>query len=626
MLASDQRTLYTQCLTAPDGYRFDGGVATTFTLNLETLLILPFTLATQRQDDPEGLILDPVALLEGIRETSDRLAVFCHEGYIAVPPREQLLYGLLEDCVIPVAALDPEKGIFHPKLWLLRFVSDDSERPLLRAVVLSRNLTFDRSWDTALVLEGEVRGKPSRSSYGLSELLGGLPTLAKGKLDEGRVLLIEELAAQARHTSFEAPEPFVGRARFHAIGTATGARFNPQPDADCQRVLCVSPFLSTRAVQDAASLATTGDAERILISREDQLNAIKSTALAKWDQVYILADEAESDETADMDAELADGLTRMSPPTGLHAKVVVAEFGDRRSVDARWWVGSANLSEAAWSGQNVELMVELDGKHKLHRGEPVGAGIDAFLHSGFSKLLTEYVRSDPDPDAVAKEKALDLADDVRRLVASAKLQLRAQGSDDQFDLTLTGDVELPSNTNVVVWPVTLSESTHTRPFPGRGDQNVSWPALAAASLTAMVAFSVTARYQTASATIRFAIKVEATGFPDDRHARIVRQIINTQDGFFRYLRMLLSDKSDPLESAMPVGGTSGTEGAALSFMTGDAVLEDLLRTLSRDPERLDAVDRLIRDLCETDEGKALIPPDFMTLWRTLQGFRGELHE
>ena len=626
MLNPDQRTLYTQCLRAPDGYRFDSGVATTFTLNLETLLILPFTLATQREDDPERLLLDPVSLLEALRETSDRLLVFCHEGYIAVPPTEQLLYGLLEDCVVPVRARNHDRGIFHPKLWLLRYVSDECDRPLLRAVVLSRNLTFDRSWDTVLVLEGEPTGKRVRSSYGLAELVDTLPQLTSNDLGKDRNAIIAQLASEVRHTAFDAPAPFVGRAQFHSIGTSEKATFNPDAGDYCGRVMCISPFLSTDAVRRAAALATTDKAERILISREDQLNAVNPTALEAWDKIYILADEADSDETSDADAESASGdLSRMSPPNGLHAKMVVAEYGDKRTIDATWWIGSANLGTAAWDGRNVELMVELSGKCKVRRGTPVGAGIDAFLHSGFSSLLSEYVRSEPDPEAVAREKALALADDVRVLLTNpaAKLRLSADGSEDQYDLIMNGHTRLPDDTKAVAWPVTLSESTHAQALDATSSEHmITWPAVAAASLTSMIAFAVTAEYERTTVTVRFVIKLETNGFPDDRHARIVRQIISNQDGFFRYLRLLLSEEGAPPEesTAFAESGASG-DGSALAFLSGGAVLEDLLRTLSRDPGRLDAVDRLIRDLCETEEGSALIPPDFMSLWETFQAFR-----
>ena len=164
MLSTETRRLYTECLEAPPGHRFDRGIATTFTLSLETLLVLPFSLAGLGTAEPELLLADPVALLESLQETGNRLAVFCHDGYIAVPPREQALYGLLDRCVVPVRA-PRRQGLFHPKLWLLRFV-DEAGGAILRAVVLSRNLTFNRELGHGAVPRGRAHRPPGAGQRG----------------------------------------------------------------------------------------------------------------------------------------------------------------------------------------------------------------------------------------------------------------------------------------------------------------------------------------------------------------------------------------------------------------------------------------------------------------------------
>ena len=47
------------------------------------------------------------------------------------------------------------RRIFHPKVWVLRFRGlDDSA--LHRVLVLSRNLTFDRCWDTMLRIDEDT--------------------------------------------------------------------------------------------------------------------------------------------------------------------------------------------------------------------------------------------------------------------------------------------------------------------------------------------------------------------------------------------------------------------------------------------------------------------------------------
>ena len=43
---------------------------------------------------------------------------------------------------------------FHPKTWLLEY-SDTNGRKKYRFVVMSRNMTFDHSWDIAYRMDGE---------------------------------------------------------------------------------------------------------------------------------------------------------------------------------------------------------------------------------------------------------------------------------------------------------------------------------------------------------------------------------------------------------------------------------------------------------------------------------------
>ena len=96
---------------------------------------------------------DPLGLLHTVRLYADRIRIFCQAGQIKIPRDHQLLLSHLEGSVFEVAA-PREDGVFHPKVWALRFQME-GQPTLYRLLVLSRNLTFDRSRDTSLVLDGE---------------------------------------------------------------------------------------------------------------------------------------------------------------------------------------------------------------------------------------------------------------------------------------------------------------------------------------------------------------------------------------------------------------------------------------------------------------------------------------
>src|SRR5581483_12522935 len=182
MLDPADRTVFTEALRAPVGFRVDQVIATTYTLDLVALLTLPlsFTLASGDGINEAGRV-DPVALLEALRRHAGRISVFCQAGCISAPRRGQLLFGYLEQSVIETKARR-NGGVFHPKVAIVRYAADTRdpadglEQPDPKAVKYrflcgTRNLTFDRSWDTMLSLDGELmRDRPQviRSNKPLS--------------------------------------------------------------------------------------------------------------------------------------------------------------------------------------------------------------------------------------------------------------------------------------------------------------------------------------------------------------------------------------------------------------------------------------------------------------------------
>ena len=72
-------------------------------------------------------------------------------------------------------------------------------------------------------------------------------------------------------------------------------------------------------------------------------------------------------------------------------------------------------------------------------------------------------------------------------------------------------------------------------------------------------------------------------------------------------------RTDGLDvGSVGVGDTSPGDGWAA--VSGLPVLESMIRALARDPERLDHVERLIKSLAASEEGRALIPDDLESVW------------
>lgn len=193
MLPPDDRTVAVELLHPPDSYHLDFAALTTFSLDLEALLALPLAVLAHSDGGVDELLADPLLLLEALRRAGDRIHVFVDEARIAIPRVPRALYAMLESSVHPVHA--PNGGSFHPKVWVARFESE-GQPSLLRVAVLSRNLTFDRSWDVALATEGSPAGKRNvAASRPLGDLLRALPELATAPLPEPVVASLRARAA-----------------------------------------------------------------------------------------------------------------------------------------------------------------------------------------------------------------------------------------------------------------------------------------------------------------------------------------------------------------------------------------------------------------------------------------------
>lgn len=589
MLAPDVRTVAMDLLRPPAGYRLDRAALTTYSLDLDVLLALPLAVLAHSEKSVDELLHDPLLLLEAMRQSSGRVHVFVDEGGIAIPPTARALYALLESSVHPVRA--PNGGAFHPKVWMIRFL-DAEERPLLRVAVLSRNLTFDRCWDLLLSSEAkpERRLKPV-DSRPLAELLRALPDMALRKLPEELLASLNVLAEEVGRTPFPSPDGFNDSISFQALGLPAKSRKPWQPGANGNRLLAVAPFVNATAL---SALADASTGPRVLVSRQEALDALSEACLADWDEVHTLSEHASG--------ETDDDLSHR--PSGLHAKAVVIEHGHQ----ATWHLGSANLTAAAFSGTNVEVIARLNGP-KGRVGSGKGVGIDTFLDGGFRNLCQPYLRTaiSPEDERLVASRAA-LVDAQRRLL-NADLNIACEPcGKDEWQWALRGQVDIPAGVTVAAWPITLAE-----------DQAVALELpmlrrLPLTRLTSFVAFRLSV--DAAVEDVRFVLFLPAEGIPEGRLNQVLRTLIDTPERFLQFLRALLGG----LEGLMDwIGQRNGSGAKTNGHDTWNAttLLEDLVRVASRDPKRLEPARRLIEDLRGSTEGREIVPDDLHALWMTV---------
>jgi hypothetical protein len=588
MLEPNQRLLLTQAFRAPVGYQLDFALATSYSLDLSTLLGSTLHLSVLGNDGGSADFQNGVMLLEGLRRSAEHLVVFCQAGQIYVPKIPHILYGLLEPVVVPVTA--PLGGTFHPKLWALRFAKA-GEKPVLRVVVLSRNLTHDRSWDVALAIEGAPTGRRWRGNEGLFDLVSRLPEM-NPQTPAATTKKVLELAEQLYSAEWECPEGF-DELQFSSLGLS-GKGWAPR---ESQKLAVISPFVSAKALRQ---LAESTRQPVLLVSRPEELDKLDAPARGTFPQCLALQDAAETEDGEDPSQD-------SNVLQGLHAKVYISQNG----WDTTITMGSANATKAALvDGVNVELLVGLTGKTSK-----VG-GIDKiFSQDGFGKLLEPYQPGEPPAEDDAVRLAEMRLEAAKSALAAADLRLSCGGEGDQRQLMLkpSGPVLLGGIESLRAWPVSLRPEFATDVMQIRLGEEAVLPECSLAAVTAFVAFELTS--PPAPDSCRFVLNLPVDGMPEERRAAMVRTIVANREGFLKYLLFLLADiDEDGLPNDVLLAVTAGGTQNGYSLQSALPLLEEMTRALSREPARLDSIQSLIEDLVRTEEGRRMVDEQFLLLW------------
>lgn len=588
MIHSETRSLLTDALTPPAGCSFDSGVATTFSLDLVTLLGLPLHLAWLGHAQGQAEEPDPIAAIEALRRTAGQLTIFCQRGRMQIPRMASPLLGLLEGMVHEVTA--PHGGAFHPKVWLLKFIST-SGAACLRLLVLSRNLTDDGSWDVSLCLDGTVGQRVIGANKPLRTLLAKTIDASHKVLDAGRMESVQRLMDEMVRCEWELPSGFQ-ELRFHALGVGRKPEaWLPAPDnGDWDDLGVVSPFVTEAALSRLAALSSSPP---FLISRPEELDALPASAAGAYESVWIMDERAESSDKE----EAVPGRER-----GLHAKVFVG----KRGWNTHLFVGSANASNAALlAGRNVEFVAELIG-----RASKVGRPRDWLGDGGIKPLLAPYARTEPN-DAAEDLVHQQRLEALRVLLCAAALTLHCEAHETGWSVDIAGmDRVDTGQVEAWAWPVTVRIDAAV--VLHAGHPIVRLGVHAAQDITSFVGF----RLVSGKHELCFALALPLHGAPEDREIAMLRAVLRNRDGFMRYLLMLLGD----WEGASVGEHGSGTGSASRAGAEAPPLFEMLAKAYARDPERLVHVSQVVARLQSEHGGQddEVLPSEFMDIWQCFE--------
>jgi len=587
MLSPNNRSIYTEALTPPAGFALDTAVAATFSMDLTTLLSVPLQLVLQSTEDRDELMKDPIALYEALQRATQRVHVFAQQGRIQAPRQHHLLYSLLEPMITEVSA--PGGGVFHPKMWLLRFAEEGGDRITYRLMLPSKNLTADRAWDVALTLDGLRGNEKSANGAALAEFVERLPGLAVNDFSPSGEF--ESMLAELPRVAWELPDGF-DELQFHVFGFG-GSQWRPKKN---KRLAIISPFIGSKALD---VLAKTSDTPLALVSRSESLAELGGGGA--FQSAYVLHDAAETEDGEDQQGSAAE--------IGLHAKIYVYQIGNRTHIA----VGSANATDAALiAGKNVEILAELAGPS--YRVGSVRRLFDAGADDGLGQYLVPWTPDDDDEADSSKQESQRLLEDVRTAILAASLTLTCRKDGDSWALDLIGTAKIAFDgvSSAVTWPVTVGAERAVDLRSLAAGQKVTLPVQALSSLTSLIAFRLVASGESLS----FALNLPVIGMPAERDRAILRSVVNNRAGFLRYLLLLLAGLGDGADvGAVARAFGRGSSNQAASEFDDIPLLEELVRAFCREPKRLRKVQRLIEDITEDGEADNILPAGFLSLWQ-----------
>lgn len=579
----------------PEKYELTHAVATTYSLDLYTLLAIPVALFYSKILDgnfEEGRF----DVLDSIQKTADILNIYCQKGKIKVPRKYNWLFAYIEDSITEITPPDHVSS-FHPKIWVLRFKKGREIQ--YRILVLSRNLTFDRSWDLAFHIDGVLTKRSYNSNKPLVDFISHL-------FEKKRIVGSDTLLGELAKVKFEDVDGFNGL-KFHPIGFDNFQTYkNPLEQYSFEKLLIVTPFVDRTTIK---KLHQNSPAEKILISREEELQKIPAKMFEGYEPYFLSRRVVEGEDLEDLDE------TGFEPQKQqLHAKLFIGEHNRHYY----WFLGSANCTDPAFT-RNTEFMIELDGDNPQISPDHIKkALIDPEDDTAiFEKYEPTDITVDDESESI-RHKIRKLEYNLINSTFSGKAVPREKTLN--YDLIVFVDLKKTRwDENITVKVAPINFETNYQPVSQNCRNELLFQNLSEVELSKFIIVSI---FYKGQQEVSFLIKMQVK-LPETRKSKILKSLITSRENFFKYLNFLLVDNPYLEDSTLDNRDRKRDNSAGDTIRSPFVdlpIFEHLLIAASRNPQKLKSVDRLIQRLKDEDLDSAekIVPDEFYDFWNVFK--------
>ena len=595
--SAKDRINYGEILMPPVGFRLERAVGTTYSLDLETLTAVSIALGLIEDTDSE-LINNPISMLSALKKISDKIVVFCEAGQIKLPAKPNALCLILEKMVVPVS-IPFDKRInrypaFHPKTWMLEYSNENSEKQY-RFVVMSRNMTFDHSWDVACAMDGDSSSAGGVDAQPIVDFLVFLKkqlnkdlTNFSGQNDSLNYLInaVSEVSFRPEDGFFECDVLPLGIG-YEDYDKSLNKLFNE----NFHELVIMSPFLTGSVIEgfndDSKTLTGT---KRTLITRRSELSKILGGKASNF-EVYVMKDQIIDGESSISDGKVKETETvDEAQKQDIHAKIYVR----RKNNTTDLFLGSMNASYAAAIHSNVEMMLRLRTTKSILNGEKFLNDIMGEDRDG-KKNPFELISLD-DIDEADDSTVQDRVEQLIKTVSRIKMMAEIVKSDDRYNILIT------ANFNKQI------DSIRIRPLRSNKDSELlpemTFEHLEMLQLSEFYVLSASIE----DYTLERVIMIPTSGIPEGREDEVIKNVIRTKTQFIEYVAFILGD--DYVQSFLENKKAAGASSEWNQINVMPAVYEKMLKTSVSDPERLGEIQYITKAI----EEEEIIPPEFREMY------------
>lgn len=453
-------------------------------------------------------------------------------------------------------------------MWFIKYL-DDNGNAYIKVIVLSRNLTFDRSWDVSFAFTGRVGRHRSRSkneNIPLRDMLEYVKVYANKEKKE-KISELQENILDVKKFELEAPfESY----EFMPIGIPGYLGRDLDLFHTHNELLVISPFLSDDIIEKFEKSARY---KRKIITRRSSIT--KKTLESFNNGVYVMKDI------------IVDGGDEESieewQKQDIHGKLYFV----RRNNENFMYLGSANASHNAFYN-NIEFLIKLKFKPRT---------------MSYEKFVSDLLPEEENPFELVtnvefkeKEEGLYLKQ-IKDIIWAIK-EARVISNGTNYDIQVNFK-KLNPNIRGKIAPMMRKNSYK------KIEELTTLEKLTITQLSEFYVIKVEDK--------EVVVKIKTKNIPKDRDDKIYQSIIKNKDDFYAYVSFLLGDSYT--ESAYELREYMERRGKSegKSELNDNAVIiyEKMLQIIMDNPNKLKDIEAIIKRL-----DKDIVSEDFKKMNNT----------